>query len=70
MKFGDSGETLVLNLNNELVKYLVENPEGEHAGIFCEQLYDLARISHNPLDPEQMTAFISRSNRIMGLLMK
>ncbi len=66
---GDFGwETLVLNANHELVKYLVENKEGDHAEIFCKQLYDLAMISHKPLEPAAMTEFIQRSNEIMQLL--
>lgn len=65
--FGTS-TTLVLNANNALVKFLFENPESEHANMICEQLYDLAMISHQPLDPEAMTKFVSRSNEIMMLL--
>lgn len=68
--FGGSGDTLVLNLNNQLVKYILNNPESEHIGLFCQQLYDLALISHAPLKPEQMTGFISRSNQILSLLAK
>ncbi len=62
--------TLVLNANNALVKYLFENPEGEHTNMICEQLYDLAMISHQPLNPEAMTKFVNRSNEIMMLLTK
>lgn len=62
------GETLILNANHELVKYLVENKEGENTEIFCKQLYDLAMISHKPLEPAAMTEFIQRSNEIMQLL--
>ncbi|MCD8249870.1 MAG: molecular chaperone HtpG [Lachnospiraceae bacterium] len=61
---------LVLNANNALVKYLFENPEGEHTNMICEQLYDLAMISHEPLAPEAMTKFVSRTNEIMLLLTK
>lgn len=64
------GETLVLNANNSLVQYLVANKEGEHAELFCKQLYDLALISNKPLAPEAMTEFIQRSNEIMQLLSK
>lgn len=64
------GETLVLNANNELVKYLFENQEGEHAETFCRQLYDLAMLAHRPLKPEAMTEFISRSNEVLMLLTK
>lgn len=64
------GETLVLNANNALVKYLVENKESENTDLFCKQLYDLAMISHKPLESAEMTEFIQRSNEIMELLAK
>ena len=64
------GETLILNANNSLVQYLVANKDSEHAELFCKQLYDLAMISNKPLAPEEMTAFIQRSNDIMQLLSK
>ena len=67
--FGGS-TTLVLNANNALVKFLFANPENEHTNMLCEQLYDLAMISHQPLSPEAMTKFVSRSNEIMMLLTK
>ncbi len=67
--FGNS-ETLVLNANNKLVKYIFENQEAEHVSMICEQLYDLAMLSHKPLEPEAMTKFISRSNEIMMVLAK
>lgn len=66
--YGDMGETLVLNVNNTLVKYILANPESDNIAMFCEQLYDLARISHSSLQPEQMTKFIARSNDILKLL--
>ena len=64
------GETLVLNANNKLVQYILNNGAGENVNLFCEQLYDLALISHKPLAPEAMTKFIARSNEIMMLLAK
>ena len=60
--------TLVLNANNDLVKFVFENPNDANTDIICEQLYDLAMIAHAPLAPEAMTKFMERSNRIMGLL--
>jgi len=63
-------ETLVLNANNQLVQYVLANKDGENTNLFCEQLYDLAMISHKPLSPEAMTKFIARSNQIMMLLAK
>lgn len=65
-----SSETLVLNANNKLVQYIFENKESEHVPMICEQLYDLAMLSHAPLAPEAMTKFITRSNEIMLLLTK
>ncbi len=66
--FGSEGETLVLNANNKLVKYVLDNPEGEHVNTICCQLYDLAVIANKPLEPEAMTAFVARSNEILGML--
>ena len=63
-------ETLVLNAKNALVRYLAAHQDSEHTHMLCEQLYDLAMISHKPLDPEAMTKFIARSNEIMMLLTK
>ena len=63
--FGGEGETLVLNANHPLVKELLENNHEELFDMICEQLYDLASISHSPLSPERMSAFINRSNELM-----
>jgi len=63
-------ETLILNVNHPLVQYLAENQESEHAAVICEQLYDLAMISHKQLSPEEMTKFVQRSNEILMLLTK
>ncbi len=62
--------TLTLNANNTLVKYIFENKDSEHVPTFCQQLYDLAMISNQPLAPDAMTRFIARSNEIMMLLAK
>ena len=61
-------ETLILNSNNNLVKYLLDNEDGDNVKIICEQLYDLAMLSHKQLDSEAMTKFIGRSNKILELL--
>ncbi len=63
-------ETLILNANNQLVQYVLAHKDEEQTAMFCEQLYDLAMISHKPLAPEAMTKFITRSNQIMMLLTK
>ena len=51
---GDSQETLVLNANNALVKFVREHKDSPQVPTICRQLYDLARISHAPLSPEEM----------------
>ena len=61
-------ETLVLNANNSLVKYVLAHKDGEHTDKICEQLYDLAKLAHGSLTPERMTKFIARSGEIMMLM--
>ncbi len=71
MDMGLGGQaTLVLNANHPLVKFVTENKEDTHISMICKQLYDLAMIAHKPLNPEEMTAFVQRSNEIMMLLTK
>ena len=67
--FGGSGQVLVLNANNKLVQYVLEHTDGENTPKICEQLYDLAQLSHGSLTPERMTKFIARSNEIMGMML-
>jgi len=66
-QFKDPG-TLVLNANNDLVKIVLDDPDGENSEIVLEQLYDLAKLANAPLSTDEMTKFIERSNRIMLLL--
>ena len=63
-------QTLTLNANNELVKYILEHKDSEHVPMFCEQLYDLAMLSNQPLSVDAMSRFVKRSNDIMLLLTK
>lgn len=63
-------ETLIVNLSNPLVSFIIEHKDSERVPIFCHQLYDLAKLSNQPLSPEEMSEFINRSNEIMMLLTK
>ena len=63
-------QTLTLNVNNPLVKFILDNKDSEHVPMFAEQIYDLALISNQPLSTEAMTKFVKRSNDIMLLLTK
>ena len=62
--------SFILNADHPLVQYVVENKEGENVELICKQLYDLALLAHKPLSPQEMTAFVQRSNQIMMLLTK
>ena len=66
--FGAPAQVLTLNANNTLVKYLFEHGDADNAKIICEQLYDLAMLSHTTLSPEEMTKFVQRSNEIMEMI--
>ncbi len=58
-------ETLILNTSHPLVKYLMEQGEGETSKLISEQLYDLARLQQSPLGAEDMAKFIERSNELL-----
>ena len=63
--------TLVLNAANPVVKSLIsEEADEETRGLIAAQLYDLARMSTRPLEKEEVTAFLSRSNKLLELLSK
>ena len=67
---GDQGETLVLNMNNPLVQFVMNNEDNEYTETICQQIYDLARLANHPLKPEEMTKFVARSNQILTILTK
>ena len=66
--FGGAGESLVLNRNHPLVQYVLNHKDGQNTDTICQQLYDLAKLSHGSLTPERMTGFIARSNAIMLIM--
>ncbi|HHW49580.1 MAG TPA: molecular chaperone HtpG [Clostridiaceae bacterium] len=65
-------ETLVLNSGNNLIKAVLKLREKEDKKedvlLICRHIYDLAMMSNRQLDPEMMTNFIERSNRILEKL--
>ena len=63
-------ETLVLNAKHPLVQFVADNKESEKTPVICEELYDLAMLSHKQLSPEEMTRFVQRSNEILLMLTK
>ncbi len=64
----DNDATLIVNANHPLVQYITEHKRSKNSTVICKQLYDMARIANHPLPPEEMTAFVQRSNDIMMLL--
>ena len=62
------GQTLILNANSSLVKHVLDHPDDENVDMFCQQIYDLAMLTHAPLTADAMTKFVARSNKIMLLL--
>ena len=68
MDFGAEAETLILNVNNKLVKYVLDNPEAENTNTICAQLYDLAVLANRPLTAEELTGFVKRSNEILNMM--
>ena len=68
--FGGNSEVLTLNLNNPLVKYVLNHEEGEKTEKACAQIYDLALLAHGSLSPERMAAFVARSGEILGMILE
>ena len=63
-------ETLVLNAKHPLVQFVADNKDSDKTPVICEDLYDLAMLSHKQLSPEEMTRFVQRSNEILLMLTK
>ena len=63
-------ETLVLNAKHPLVQFVADNKDSDKTPVICEELYDLAILSHKQLSPEEMTRFVQRSNEILLMLTK
>ena len=60
--------TLVLNRRNPTVRTLAAREEGEVTDLICKQIYDLARMSAQPLESEEITAFIARSQKLVSMV--
>ena len=63
--------TLVLNRRNSTVQALADrDPEEETTKLLCHQVYDLARMAAQPLEAEEITAFLERSRKLLGMVVK
>ena len=62
--------TLVLNASNPVVQSLIASEDGEKRTLLAAQLFDLARMSTRPLEKDEITSFLSRSNKLLEMLCK
>ena len=62
--------TLVLNASNPVVRSLIDSEDGEKRTMLAAQLFDLARMSTRPLEKDEITAFLARSNKLLEMLCK
>ena len=63
--------TLVLNRRNETVQAMADrDPEDETTKMICQQIYDLARMAAQPLEAEEITAFLERSRKLLNRVVK
>ena len=60
--------TLVLNRLNATVQALAAREEGETTNLICQQLYDLARMAARPLEPEEVSTFLTRSQKLLNMV--
>lgn len=63
-------ETLVINSGNALVKKSVEIKDEELKKLVCENIVDMAKLSHNTLSGEEKTAFLERNAKMLDMLIK
>ena len=63
--------TLVLNRRNETIQALAgRDPKDETTVLLCQQIYDLARMAAQPLEAEDITRFLERSRKLLGMVAK
>ncbi len=64
--------TLVLNSNHPLIQNL-QNLAGkagaeQEVHLICEHVYELAMMAHRPLNPNQMSRYVSNANKVLQLM--
>ncbi len=68
--FGQSEETLVLNVENGLIRYLLEHGDSNDAELVCRQLYDTALLTYRGLSAQEMNEYIARTNELLTRIIK
>ena len=59
--------TLVLNRRNKAIQELAARDPENETQLLCQQIYDLARMSAQPLEADEITAFLKRSQKLVAM---
>lgn len=70
MDFGSPDETLVLNLNHPLIRYMQNHLEDDGIDTLVSYLYDTAKIAHGDLDSARLAQFLESTNGLVAQLYK
>ena len=57
---------LALNARNAVIQKLATQEGGDETADICRQIFDLAEMSRQPLDPDAMRKFIARSQAMLA----
>jgi len=61
-----SKSTLLVNMKNEIVQFILKTSDELAIGIVVNQLFDLSLLSQQSLKPEDMEQFINRSESVLS----
>ncbi len=57
--------TLLININNNIVRFILNSNNEETLNIIINQLFDLALLNQQALEPEDIEAFVNRSEALL-----
>lgn len=57
--------TLLININNNIVRFILDSNNEETLNIIINQLFDLALLNQQALEPEDIEAFVNRSEALL-----
>lgn len=60
-----SKSTLLINLNNEIVRFILNSNNEELQSIVINQIFDLALLNQQSLEPEDVENFVNRSEELL-----
>lgn len=62
--------TLLVNMNNEIIKFILESNDENFTNIVINQLFDFSLLSQQSLKPDDVEQFINRSEYILAASIK